>query len=379
MRGWGATGRRAANSLAAVSIVLGAGVVGVLAISSGATEVSAATTSVSNPPNGSNDATSPTAPTNSQLLNFAPGQGGTAGGSAIQGTPDPTPAPGPYATTTTVSLLGSPARAPVPVNGTIPYGEALTVVATVDEAGGQPVTAGTVAFSENGASVEPEGTSSAICRAVPVVQGTASCALSALAASPTPYQFGASYTPAAQGSLTPSSVLPGQEAGVTVTQGSTTISLSGGPDPLSAGNVRLTALVTDASSGSNLPPTGSVAFQQGGVSLTCEQKDPVLSEASSSSSSESCDVPAPNATTTYAATYTPADGNDFTAAGPASASVTPGPAPGSTAAVYAAPAAAPVSHAALASHAAPALTADVNSDPACSAAFQTLWDASSST
>lgn len=377
--------RRIANSLAALSIVLGAGAVGALAISDSA----AASTGSANPvssssgtsptpgstgdgvSSSSNGATPSKGSSNSQLLSFSPG--GTGSGASVQGIPTPTPGPGPSVTTTTVSLLGSPTRAAVPVNGTIPYGEALTVVATVDQApGGQPVTAGTVDFTENGASVDPESSSSAICWAVPVVQGTASCALSALAASPTPYQFGASYAPDAQASLTPSSVPSTQEAEVTVTQGSTSLNLRGGPDASSPGNVRLTAQVADASSGSNLPPTGTVVFQQGGVAVTCEQANPVLSEASTSSSTESCDVPAPSAITSYTADYTPANGNDFAAAGPASASVAASPA--STAAAGAA--SAPPAGTASASHFASALTADVitQADPACSTDFNTLWN-----
>lgn len=379
MRSWRGSGRRVANSLAALSIVLGAGAVGALAISGSAPVPagSASPVSSSSPAPGSTgdgvSSSSNGATSNSQLLTFSPGQGGTGSGSSIRGIPTPTPGPGPNQTTTTVSLLGSPARDAVPVNGTVPYGEALTVVATVDEApGDQPVTAGTVAFTENGGSVAPEGSTSAICQAVPVVQGTATCALSALAATPVPYQFGASYVPAAGGSVTPSSAPSAQDATVTVAQASTTITLTGAPDPTSPGNVRLTAVVADASPGSNLPPTGTAAFQLGGVAVTCEQAGAVLSEASSSSSTESCDVPAPSASTSYTAGYTPADRNDFAAAGPASASVAPGPVSNASAVAGGDPA----PTATFASHTASELKADVitQADPACSDVFSTLWN-----
>ncbi len=215
----------------------------------------------------------------------------------------------------------------VPAHGTIPYGEALTVVANVSQTPGHaPVTAGTVDFTENGTSVQPEGATSAICQSVPVVQGTASCVLSALAASATPYRFGASFTPA-PGTLHASRVTVSQGAEVTVVPASTTITLTGAPDASSPGNVRLVATVSDGSSGSNLPPTGTVSFRQGNVALTCAQASAILTETSASASTEVCDVPAPSETTTYTARYVPTDATDFGPSGPAPVSVAPSAVP----------------------------------------------------
>ena len=285
----------------------------------------------------------------------------------IHGLPTPATRPAPSATTTTVSLLGSRARVPVPANGKVPYGELLIVVATVDETStNKSVTSGTVDFSENGGAVRPEFSSSAICQAVPVVQGIASCSITALAARSTPYQFGASYTPA-QSSLTSSRVNSTQGPAVRVVQATTTLALSGGLDQSSPGSVRLQAVVANRSTRSSLAPPGTVSFEQGGVLLTCLQGRPILTDASSLSSRVSCDVPAPSGTTTYTALYVPTTSGDFAASGPVSATVTPdavsaptgGSSPGT------------LSPAGTAGSSSVAATAHTTTS--CSTIFSTLW------
>jgi len=234
-------------------------------------------------------------------------------------TPAVKPAASP--TTTTMRLLGSRAQVAVTANAKVPYGELLTVVAKVDETKGhKPVNSGMVDFSENGTSVKPEFSSAPICQAVPVVKGTASCAITALAASSTAYHFGASYTPA-QGTVTSSNVTSAQGVAVTVVRASTRTSLSGAPVVSSPGTVRLQAVVANASPGSSLAPTGTVSFEQGGVALACAQGQPVLTEATPSTSSVSCDVPASSASTTYTALYVPTVSGDFATSGPVSATV----------------------------------------------------------
>ncbi len=290
-------------------------------------------------------------------------------GATIHGIPTPAQKPGPTQTTTTVRILGSHSQVAVPANGTIPYGELLTVVAEVDEIpGNKPVTSGMVDFTENGASVKPEFSNSAICQAVPVVKGTASCAITALAANSTPYQFGASYTPA-QGSLIASKVASAQGPAVTVVKATTTLTLSGGPDTSSPGNVRLQAVVANRSAGSSLAPTGTVSFEQGGVGLICEQGQPVLSEATSSSSSVFCNVPAPSGTTTYTALYIPANSSDFAASGPVSTSVAPG-----TGSATAGGSGASSPEAAPAGSFGPSILAGTSTTAtSCSSIFSTLW------
>ncbi len=342
--------RRAANSFLAVSLIAGASIIGSLVVPASAsaqTRSSSAGSASSRARSGSTSlrggsprqvaagAESPAhrvtgqflpSKTGSSLKVSATGQksftlslGGS--GATIRGIPTPAVQPAPSQTITTVHLLGSRAQVAVPANGKVPYGELLTVVAQVDEtSGNKPVTSGMVDFTENGTSVKPEFASAAICQAVPVVKGTASCAITALAASSTPYQFGASYT-AAQGSLTSSKVTSAQGVAVTVVQASTSTSLTGGPDLSSPGNVRLQAVVADTSAGSSLAPTGTVSFEHGGVALACLQGQPVLTEASSSTSSVSCDVPTPSGTTTYTALYIPTDSSDFAASGPVAVTV----------------------------------------------------------
>ena len=245
-------------------------------------------------------------------------------GPTIHAVPTPAVKPVASSTTTTVSLLGSRAQVAVPANGKVPYGELLTVVAKIDElAGNKPATSGMVDFTENGSSVKPEFSSSAICQAVPVVKGTASCAITALAANSTPYRFGASYIPT-QGSVAASEVTSTQGVAVTVMRASTTTSLSGGPDPSSPGDVRLQAVVADRSAGSSLAPTGTVSFEQGGVALACSQGQPVLTEASPSTSSVSCDVPASSGPTTFTALYVPSVSSDFATSAPVTVTVASG-------------------------------------------------------
>ena len=345
--------RRAANSFLALTLIAGAGIIGSLVVPasasaetrSGSTGSAASQTEsrTSKLRDGSPrviaaGAASSTHSVTGQFLSSKAGSslkvsatgqksftlpiGGS--GATIHGIPTPTVRPASSQTATTVSLLGSQAQVAVPANGKVPYGELLTVVAKIKvRSGNKSVTSGMVDFSENGTSVRPEFTSSAICQAVPVVKGTATCAITALAASPTPYQFGASYTPA-QGSLTSSKVTSAQGVAVTVVRASTTTSLSGAPDPSSPGSVRLQAVVANSSAGSSLAPTGTVSFEQGGVALACLQGQPILTEASSSTSSVSCDVTDPSGSTAYRALYVPTVSSDFAASGPVSVSVASG-------------------------------------------------------
>ena len=293
------------------------------------------------------------------------------GATPVHAIPTPAVKPTPPQTTTTVSLLGSRAQVAVRANATVPYGELLTVVARVVETtSGKPVTSGTVHFTEDGTSVKPEFSSSAICQAVPVVKGTASCAITGLAADSTPYQFGASYSPI-RGSLGPSGVTSSHGVAVTVARASTTISLSGEPDPSSPGDVRLQAVVANSSVGSSLAPVGAVSFAQGGVALACRQGQPVLIDTSISTSSVSCDVPAPSGTTTYTALYVPVDRGDFAASGPVSVTVTPsvGSARPGSSGDASAPGTAPGG-----GSAGPSSSAVVpHTSTSCSAMFSTLW------
>ena len=345
--------RRAANSFLALSLIAGASIIGSLAVpasasaqtrssstGSSSSRASAGLTSlrVRSPRVVAAGADSPAhrvtgqflpSKTGSSLKVSATGQksftlslGGS--GATIHGIPTPAVKPAPSQTTTMVHLLGTRAQVAVPANGTVPYGELLTVVATVDQtSGNKPVTSGMVDFTENGVAVRPEFSSAAICQAVPVVKGTASCSITALAARSTPYQFGASYT-AAQGSLTSSRVTSAQGVAVTVVRASTTTTLTGGPDLSSSGNVRLQAVVADSSAGSSLVPTGTVSFEQGGVVLACSKGQSFLTEVSPSTSSAFCDVPTPSGATIYTALYVPTVSSDFAASGPASATVAPG-------------------------------------------------------
>ena len=203
---------------------------------------------------------------------------------------------------------------------TIPYGEPLTIRATVTVTSGDaPVNGGTVNFTENGGAVYPEGSATAACQDVVVTAGIATCTLTALAPSMTPYTFGALYSPGA-GTQLLGSVATTHDVQFMVSRASSFVTLSTRPDPLLANNQLLTATVIDTSRGSRLPPTGTVDFELGGVALACAQGTSTLVEASAQSSSATCEVPAPTSTTTYSASYVPANGA-FTAPVPAQLTV----------------------------------------------------------
>ena len=291
-------------------------------------------------------------------------------GATIHATPTPAVRPAPTQTTTTVSLLGSRGQVVVPANGKVPYGELLTVVATVTETpGNKPVTSGIVTFTENGASVKPEFSSSAVCQAVPVVNGTATCGITALAARSTPYTFGASYTPD-QSSLTSSTVTSAHGVAVTVVRASTTTSLSGGPNLSSPGTVSLRAIVANSAAGSSLAPTGTVSFERGGVTLACAQGLPVLTEASPTTSSASCDVPASSGSATYTALYIPTVTSDYATSGPQTVSVSSG---SLSQPVGSSSTSSPNTVPAVRSGGPSSLAVTAHTSGSCSSIFSTLW------
>ena len=239
--------------------------------------------------------------------------------------PASTRAPGarafPVPTTTALRVLGGRREVVVPAGGRVPYGEPLTIVATVAATSGHMVVnGGTVHFTENGGSVYGAGSRVASCQSVKVTAGTATCVLSALAPSTTPYRFGASYLPPTR-SLIPSSVPVAHEGRVGVSPAIARLRARTGPDPLLAGDRVLTAIVTDASRGSSLPPTGTVDFALGGVPVTCAQGPADLVEQTARSSTASCEVPTPASTSTYSANYVPS-AEGFTVPVPASVTVT---------------------------------------------------------
>ena len=272
--------------------------------------------------------------------------------SAVAPTPEAPHGP----TTIALQVLGGTKKVNVPSGATVPFGEPLTFMATIDVASGiTPVNGGTVDFIENAGPVYGAGSTVATCQAVTVTAGTAACSLSALAPSATPYTFGATYTPS-PGPLLPSSVPLAHEAHVTVSPATTTMTLNASPDPSRSGYQILSATVFDATRGSNLPPTGTIDFEVGGMPLSCALGSADLILASASSSTANCDVLTPTSVTTYSANYVPTGGG-FIAPTPAQVTV-----PGVAQTSATSPSPAPI--------------LQPRSTPECSTTFNTLWGAS---
>lgn len=202
---------------------------------------------------------------------------------------------------TTTSITVSTAAGAAAEGSTIAYGVPVTIKATVT-AGGSDVTAGTVSFAIDGNPIMVGGT--AVCTAVAFSGSTAKCTVAAIDLGS--HQLTAMFTPSSA-SYTGSSS-PSTDDSWTIGPDSTSTSLSIGPDTTGLGEIALTATVANTSANSTTVPAGTVSFAVSGGSTisTCTAISLV---SGSGGETATCDISEPTSTTTYTATYTPANGD----------------------------------------------------------------------